>query len=58
MGRGLPRCGAVRRAFDAPDVAAVHGTAWTLVVADLTGRPPDLAWWAGLAMPDVIAVGG
>ena len=82
--------GAVRRAFDAPDAAAVpgwepldacrervvpavrrvidvhdgedvvlvgHGTAWTLVVADLTGRPPDLDRWARLAMPDVITVG-
>lgn len=39
------------------DVVLVgHGTAWTLVVADLTGRPPDLDRWEGLAMPDVIAV--
>lgn len=81
--------GAVRRAFDDPDVPAVtgweplaacrarvvpavrrvlvvhgdedvvlvgHGTAWTLVVADLTGRPPDLEHWASLAMPDVITL--
>jgi broad specificity phosphatase PhoE len=81
--------GAVSRAFDRPDAAAVpgwepltacrervlpavrrvlevhgdedvvlvgHGTAWTLVVADLTGQPPDLERWAGLAMPDVITV--
>lgn len=81
--------GAVRRAFDAPDRAAVpgweplsacrarvvpavrrvlavhgdddvvlvgHGTAWTVVVADLTGRPPDLERWDALAMPDVITV--
>jgi broad specificity phosphatase PhoE len=34
-----------------------HGTAWTCLVADLTGRPPDLAAWADLAMPDVIPCG-
>ncbi|MBL0747367.1 histidine phosphatase family protein [Nocardioides sp. G10] len=33
-----------------------HGTAWTLVVADLTGEPPDLDRWAALAMPDVISL--
>ena len=33
-----------------------HGTAWTLVAADLTGRPPDLDRWSALAMPDVITV--
>jgi hypothetical protein len=39
------------------DVVLVgHGTAWTLVVADLTGQPPDLARWATLAMPDLITV--
>jgi len=39
------------------DVVLVgHGTAWTLVAADLTGRPPDLERWASLAMPDVIRV--
>ncbi|WP_299924271.1 histidine phosphatase family protein [uncultured Nocardioides sp.] len=81
--------GAVRRAFEHPDVAALdgwepldacrervvaavrrvldvhgsddvvlvgHGTAWTLVVADLTGEPPDLERWAGLAMPDLLVV--
>ena len=30
-----------------------HGTAWTLLVAALTGRAPDLAAWERLAMPDV-----
>jgi broad specificity phosphatase PhoE len=36
------------------DVVLVgHGTAWTLLRAALSGQPPDLAWWAGLAMPDV-----
>jgi len=81
--------GAVRRAFERPDLPAVegweplrdcrervvsavrrvrdvhagedvvlvgHGTAWTLAVADLTGRPPDLARWAALGMPDLIVV--
>jgi hypothetical protein len=33
-----------------------HGTAWTLVAADLTGQPPDLERWTSLAMPDVIPV--
>ncbi|HEY3014757.1 MAG TPA: histidine phosphatase family protein [Nocardioides sp.] len=37
------------------DVVLVgHGTAWTLVVAALTGRPPDLDAWAALRMPDLI----
>lgn len=80
---------AVRRAFKAPDAAAVpeweplahtrarlvpavrdlleahpdddvvlvgHGTAWTLLVSELTGRPPDLEAWAALRMPDVWVV--
>jgi broad specificity phosphatase PhoE len=39
------------------DVVLVgHGTAWTLVVAELTGRPPDLEAWAALRMPDLIVV--
>lgn len=39
------------------DVVLVgHGTAWTLVVADLTGQPPDLDRWQSLAMPDVLTV--
>jgi broad specificity phosphatase PhoE len=38
------------------DVVLVgHGTAWTLLVSALTGRPPDLEAWARLAMPDVVA---
>jgi broad specificity phosphatase PhoE len=31
-----------------------HGTAWTCLIADLTGRAPDLETWANLAMPDVV----
>lgn len=50
----------VRRVLDVhrdQDVVLVgHGTAWTLLVAELTGRPPDLERWAKLAMPDVIVV--
>ncbi len=39
------------------DVVLVgHGTAWTVVVAELSGRPPDLDRWALLGMPDVIEV--
>jgi len=51
---------AVRRVLDVhegEDVVLVgHGTAWTLVVAGLTGRPPDLERWATLHMPDLITV--
>jgi broad specificity phosphatase PhoE len=36
------------------DVVLVgHGTAWTLLVAELTGRAPDLAAWQRMAMPDL-----
>ena len=48
---------AVRRILDNdPDqevVLAGHGTAWTLLVSELTGRPADLHAWAALRMPDV-----
>ncbi|HYJ66034.1 MAG TPA: histidine phosphatase family protein [Nocardioidaceae bacterium] len=30
-----------------------HGTAWTLLVAELTGRTPDLDAWERMAMPDL-----
>ncbi|UMG93638.1 histidine phosphatase family protein [Nocardioides sp. TF02-7] len=33
-----------------------HGTAWTVLVAELTGAPPDLERWASLRMPDVLVV--
>lgn len=40
------------------DVVLVgHGTAWTLLVAELTGRAPDLEAWARLRMPDLWVVG-
>lgn len=49
---------AVRRILDVhagEDVVLVgHGTAWTVLVAELTGRPPDLERWARLALPDLI----
>ncbi|MFC6288476.1 histidine phosphatase family protein [Nocardioides sp. GCM10027113] len=35
-----------------------HGTAWTLLVSELTGRPPDLSAWERLAMPDLLVVDG
>lgn len=42
----------------ADDVVLVgHGTAWTLLRSALLGRPPDLTWWANLAMPDVVPCG-
>jgi broad specificity phosphatase PhoE len=51
---------AVRRVLEvhgSDDVVLVgHGTAWTVVVADLTGLPPDLDRWSQLAMPDLITV--
>ncbi|MDQ6688634.1 MAG: phosphoglycerate mutase family protein [Actinomycetota bacterium] len=33
-----------------------HGTAWTVLVSELTATEPNLDRWAGLAMPDVIHV--
>lgn len=39
------------------DVVLVgHGTAWTLLAAELAGTEPDLERWRTLAMPDVITV--
>lgn len=32
-----------------------HGTAWTVLVATLTGRGPDLDRWRSLGMPDLVA---
>lgn len=43
----------------AKDVVLVgHGTAWTLLAAELAGAEPDLERWRTMAMPDVIAVAG
>lgn len=47
---------AVRRILSerAGDVVLVgHGTAWTMLVAALTGRPADLDAWERLRMPDL-----
>ena len=48
---------AARRLLDRhpeTDVVLVgHGTAWTLLVSELTGTAPDLEAWAMLRMPDV-----
>jgi 23S rRNA (adenine2503-C2)-methyltransferase len=47
---------AVRRLGSTHDgdlVLVGHGTAWTLLVAELTGRPPDLDAWERLAMRPV-----
>jgi broad specificity phosphatase PhoE len=39
------------------DVVLVgHGTAWTVLVSELTGQPPDVARWRALGLPDVITV--
>lgn len=46
--------GVLDRHPDRDVVLVGHGTAWTLVRAQLLGEEPDLAWWAGLAMPDVV----
>jgi broad specificity phosphatase PhoE len=51
---------AVRRILaDTPGADVVlcgHGTAWTLLVAELTGRAPDLDAWSRLRMPDLWCV--
>jgi len=31
-----------------------HGTAWTVLVAALSGEPPDLDRWRSLAMPNLL----
>jgi broad specificity phosphatase PhoE len=51
---------AVRRVLDVhagEDVVLVgHGTAWTVLVAALTGTPPDLDRWESLGTPDLIVL--
>lgn len=51
---------AVRRILAAqPDrdvVLAGGGTAWTMLVSELTGAAPDLEAWASLRMPDLWVV--
>ncbi|MFB9313839.1 histidine phosphatase family protein [Nocardioides plantarum] len=49
--------GPVLAAHPREDVVLVgHGTAWTALVAALTGAEPDLERWGRLAMPDVLRV--
>lgn len=51
--------GAVARIVErsATDVVLVgHGTAWTLVVSEITGRPPDVDAWRRLRMPDLCSL--
>jgi broad specificity phosphatase PhoE len=39
------------------DVVLVgHGTAWTMLVAALTGQPPDVTGWESMGLPDHCAV--
>ena len=39
------------------DVVLVgHGTAWTVLVSELTGTPPDLDRWSVMTMPDLLLV--
>lgn len=37
---------------DVDIVLVGHGTAWTVLVADLTGAEPDLDAWSRMSMPD------
>ena len=44
-------------ADSATDVVLVgHGTAWTLLVSELTGKPPDLEAWGRMSMPDLCSL--
>lgn len=44
-------------AYPGRDVVLVgHGTAWTLLAAELTATEPDLERWRALTMPGVIVV--
>ena len=47
----------LRAAHPVGDLVLVgHGTAWTLLAAELRGDRPDLDRWAGLDLPDLIVV--
>jgi broad specificity phosphatase PhoE len=57
LARARHRVAAAARSLLVPgaDVVLVgHGTAWTLLVAELTGGPPDLEAWATMPMPAVL----
>jgi broad specificity phosphatase PhoE len=52
--RLLPAVRRILAVHPAEDIVLVgHGTAWTLLVSELTASPPDLDAWAALRMPDV-----
>ena len=46
--------GAVREVLDGEGEAVLvgHGTAWTLLVSELTGAPVDLVAWERMGLPD------
>jgi broad specificity phosphatase PhoE len=55
--RLVPAVRRILEVHDGEDVVLVgHGTAWTLLAAELTGEEPDLVRWESLGMPDVIEV--
>ena len=55
--RLLPAVRRILAAHPHTDVVLTgHGTAWTLLVSELTGAPPDLDAWAALRMPDLWVV--
>lgn len=55
--RVLRSAGGILEAHAGEDVVMVgHGTAWTLLAAEVTGQSPDLDRWSTLKMPDVIVV--
>jgi broad specificity phosphatase PhoE len=50
---------AIRSVHREEDLVLVgHGTAWTLLVSELTREPADLDRWRALAMPDVVVLEG
>ncbi len=51
--RVLAALGRIQGSCPDDDLVLVgHGTAWTLLVAALTGRPPDVGAWSRLRLPD------
>jgi broad specificity phosphatase PhoE len=52
-GRVLGAVRRIRGSCPTEEIVLVgHGTAWTLLVAALTGQPPDLEAWERLRLPD------
>jgi broad specificity phosphatase PhoE len=52
-GRVVAAVARLRAAHPGDLVLVGHGTAWTVLVADLTGEPADLAAWEAAPMPDL-----